>query len=543
MSEKSLFNLVNSAMNDDENNKVLIGYTVSSYMGVLSALEKAQQYSEVSGTNVLGMTRVDYSSVGTMSYNSQGFSTDPSIPVWKMQFNVVGAIPVQKDNWYEIVKFPNDSVDSMNRLGNKGILPLTLSQDIANNFPYDNFSVGAFIDLSNLAVKYFDTFYRKADSESFDETMIAKLIASGCLQAQIIFPQKNKTNIVTVIGQTPISKNACFYVTTPLLGASGWEDCGITVWVSENNQNKQELLPNGSTYSFPAKGEIYYKGKGTMGGMTLNNYKSWVERSRQTYGGNIENSILTLSKQTPVECFVQLFVPLDKKDAAMQYLPKNVSEKVFTPYGGKIIKVQQANEQYTGDIATIIANTAIKWATVRTNSGNGSINYSREPGIRPATLERGKSWNIISENGTFTPIFGHPNNLYNLDCSSLVACILFDTGIIRDDVTCMRAWASGEWASSAVNEINAKIKDQYEAKFMDLTDSSQIQAGDILIVTAAERGQSCGHVALAIPEGGMIYTIEIGSSKGQRPLKVHYGRTENNYYKHLIRIVEKVKTA
>jgi len=54
-----------------------------------------------------------------------------------------------------------------------------------------------------------------------------------------------------------------------------------------------------------------------MGGMTLNNYKSWVERSRQTYGGNIENSILTLSKQTPVECFVQLFVPLDKKDAAM----------------------------------------------------------------------------------------------------------------------------------------------------------------------------------------------------------------------------------
>jgi len=41
----------------------------------------------------------------------------------------------------------------------------------------------------------------------------------------------------------------------------------------------------------------------------------------------------------------------------------------------------------------------------------------------------------------------------------------------------------------------------------------------------------------------MIYTIEIGSSKGQRPLKVHYGRTENNYYKHLIRIVEKVKTA
>jgi len=42
MSEKSLFNLVNEAMGDNENNKVLVGYTVSSYVGVLSALQTAQ---------------------------------------------------------------------------------------------------------------------------------------------------------------------------------------------------------------------------------------------------------------------------------------------------------------------------------------------------------------------------------------------------------------------------------------------------------------------------------------------------------------------
>ena len=41
MSEKSLYKLVNEAMGDNENNKILVGYTVSSYSGVLSALEKA----------------------------------------------------------------------------------------------------------------------------------------------------------------------------------------------------------------------------------------------------------------------------------------------------------------------------------------------------------------------------------------------------------------------------------------------------------------------------------------------------------------------
>jgi pantothenate kinase-related protein Tda10 len=123
--------------------------------------------------------------------------------------------------------------------------------------------------------------------------------------------------------------------------------------------------------------------------------------------------------------------------------------------------------------------------------------------------------------------------------------ILYDSGVIRDDVTSVRAFASGEWAgTTALNTINSHLKPEYQAVFMNIDSTTVIQPGDILIVTAAQRGKKSGHVALAVPENGKTYTVEIGSSDYTRPLKVYYGRSEaaRNYYRHLIRIVEKQST-
>ena len=125
----------------------------------------------------------------------------------------------------------------MKRWGNMGLLPLSLSEDIANNFPYDNFSAGVFIDSSSLTVDYFNEFYKNATTEKFTEEHVSKLIGAGLLQAQLIFPSKNKYEIAAVIGRTAFSKNACCYITTPLLATSGWNECGITVNITEDNQN------------------------------------------------------------------------------------------------------------------------------------------------------------------------------------------------------------------------------------------------------------------------------------------------------------------
>ena len=94
MSEKSLYKLVNDAMGEGDSNKTLIGYTVSSYSGVLSALEKARAAGGGGGNAVMGVERIDYSSVGTVQYKESGFSTDPDTPVWKMALNITGACPV-----------------------------------------------------------------------------------------------------------------------------------------------------------------------------------------------------------------------------------------------------------------------------------------------------------------------------------------------------------------------------------------------------------------------------------------------------------------
>ena len=540
MSEKSLYKLVNEAMGDGDSNKVLIGYTVSSYAGVLSALEKARAGG---GWNaVMGIERIDYTSVGTLQYDKSGFSTDLDTPVWKMALNITGGCPVQKDSWYEIVKFPNESTESMTKLGNKALLPLTLSEDIANNFPYDNFSVGVFVDSGVLAVQYFNKFFKKADTANFTEEHVSKLIGAGLLQAQVIFPSKNKYEVAAVIGRTAFSKHACCYMTTPLLAASGWSDCGLTVNITENNQNPQEFLPNGSAYTCPLKGKTYYKNKGTMLGFDRKSYKEWYERRGELY--NSENKVLELSKSAPSECFVKLFVPLDKKDEAMAYLPSGVSDRIFAPYGGKIIRTQEVSTGgETGAASTLIAKAAFKWATVATNGGDGTINYSQD--YRPGTIKRGCGGTIVSESGSFTPKFGHPSNLYYYDCSSLVATIIYDSGVIREDVTSVRAWASGEWAGgSALSTIKSHLKPEYDAVFINIDSTTQILPGDVLIVTAAQRGKNCGHVALAVPENGKTYTVEIGSADSKRKLKVHYGRSEaaRNYYKHLIRIVDKQST-
>lgn len=541
MSEKSLFKLVNEAMGEGDNNKVLVGYTVSSYAGVLSALEKARSGS--GGNAVMGVERVDYTSVGTLQYDKSGFSTDLDTPVWKMALNITGACPLQKDSWYNIVKFPNETVETMTRFGNRALLPLTLSEDIANNFPYDNFSAGVFVDSGVLAVQYFNKFFKNATTANFTEEHVSKLIGAGILQAQLIFPSKNKYEVAAVIGRSAFSNNACCYITTPLLAASGWSDCGITVNVTENNQNPQEFLPNGTTYTCPLKGKAYYKNKGTMLGFNRKSYKEWFDRRAEIY--DTEGKVLELSKNAPSECFVKLFIPLDKRDAAMAYLPQGVSDRIFAPYGGKIIRTQETSiGGVSGDAASIIAHTAFKWASVGTNSGNGTINYSREAGLRPGSLKRGCGGTINSQQGSFSPIFGHPQSLYYYDCSSLITMIIYDTGLIRDDVTSVRAFASGEWASNAVTTINSHLKPEYQALFMNIDSTTVIQPGDVLIVTAAQRGANCGHVALAVPENGKVYTVEIGSKNYTRPLKTYNSRSEvaSNFYRHLIRIVEKQTT-
>jgi hypothetical protein len=72
---------------------------------------------------------------------------------------------------------------------------------------------------------------------------------------------------------------------------------------------------------------------------------------------------LELVKEIPKECYVTLFVPLDKREIAKKYLPSAVSDRIFAPYGGKIIRVT-SQDAYYGNIESILGDVIRKWSTV-----------------------------------------------------------------------------------------------------------------------------------------------------------------------------------
>lgn len=141
------------------NGKLPIGYTVSEYKGVLDSLEKSkEQVSEIK--RVMGIERSDFTGVDTYTYNNKGMSTNLDQPIWKMNLDVTGSCVVQRGNSFDIVKFPNENEEYATRLGNTNLLPMKLDKNISNNLSNDlKFAVGAFVDLGNIALEYFNTYY------------------------------------------------------------------------------------------------------------------------------------------------------------------------------------------------------------------------------------------------------------------------------------------------------------------------------------------------------------------------------------------------
>ena len=90
----SLNELISKTTNDGKNRKV-VGYSMSSYSDVLSALEKAKIISNADNNEVMGVRRPDFSGVISTSYDDSGFSNDKKLAMWKMALTFHGASPIK----------------------------------------------------------------------------------------------------------------------------------------------------------------------------------------------------------------------------------------------------------------------------------------------------------------------------------------------------------------------------------------------------------------------------------------------------------------
>jgi hypothetical protein len=179
---KSLHELVSKTSNDDKNRRV-VGYSVASYVGVLSALEKAKV---ISGDDAVRMiSKHDLSAVAGMVYDGSGFSNDLASGIWKMSMTFHGSAPIKQttEAWYEVVKFQNDDEKRAEKMDAfKRSCPYWLSQEGLNWVTQEDFLAGAYIDLQKLGVNYFNHFYANGETV-YTENIVSKLVSSGYLVA------------------------------------------------------------------------------------------------------------------------------------------------------------------------------------------------------------------------------------------------------------------------------------------------------------------------------------------------------------------------
>lgn len=539
---QSLYEIVS---NSSKQNKSSIGYTVSNYSGVLQDLQ--QQLGTVSqGNNVFGVSRVDYSGVSNLNFDKNGFSMDDR-GIWKMVITTTGACPVKYKQAYDIACFQHESNENVNRnpFGNvTEMCPTILSEDVLKSITVQNFKIGCAIDLHNLGLLYFRNYYTDVNVSLTNE-MITKLLVNGCIRAQIIFPNNNKSVFVDVIQHTPFSNMACIYLSTPIASASEWKECGIDVNISVNDKILP-FIPNGTQYVSAVDGQGYYTGKGTMSGMTKSNYQKWVNNRAQKYLSPPD--VLKLKKTTPKECFVKLFVPLTKQAEAMEILPKGINQNIFKQYQGEI-KRGQSTDYGTfsqGDLGVSLLGIAEAWSGVKSNSGAGSIHYK----LGTKTFIRGAGGFFYSSSGKqIKPTFGLSQGVAQMDCSSLACFLLYNCSAIREDIQSLTAFSTSNMLDLPNYLNNGKLYPNYKAVILDCTKPEDVMTGDIIFCNASDKGkyngrhETYGHAAFAYKKENMVYTLEIGSSNYTGTLLKKSPRNNNfkngmYFYKKIIRIIK-----
>lgn len=538
---KSLYNLIQQ---NQSNGKTPIGYNVQSYKDVLAKLQK-DAYGDSSGDTVMGVTRVDYSGVQNLGFDSNGISTNETSCIWKMNLMFSGSIPVQYQNYYDIAKFQNQSTQNVSQnpfCHASSMCPLSLDEETYARIQVEDFKVGSSFDLQGLAVQYFSKFY-SSNTQEINAEMVKKLFENNLLRAQVILPDKNKSILIDVIGQTPNGygqKNACCVVSTPLIGSNEWDGAGIVLKINDGT-GQQQLLPNGTTYTFPAKGGGYYLGSSKMTGMSKTQYKKWLEQSSEKYGSEV---VLKLIKPSVRTCYVKLYVPESKKNQSLQFLPQGISQLLYQEYPGQIKEVSGSAIDpsiFEGEIRTRMMGVCEKWKDVQVSVLNGGFYYSQPK--RPHRLYRNKGGTYNrSGRDSVRALFGTKNGDGYFDCSSLPFLFWYDTNILKDDVMDAPTFSTGTM-STVPSVLSALLKPNYKIITMDINSSTQILAGDILWVQTKD-GTGKHHAAMAYPKDGKMYTLEIGDSTNSKIRNVctYNSRSENNtgrcHYKHLLRVVE-----
>lgn len=368
MAERSLFKIVDESQNSEDNKgKRLVGYTVSSYKGVLSALEKAKQYQKQDGTSsaapVTGqiVREVNYSILGETGLDQDeevgGFIKNQyqGLCIYKDFMSFVIDYKSSDGKMFTKYVSVNKNDDQNKHLssgigcigGGKPIFPMTVKKEASYYSGLDSdtstFKIGVGIDISNFGVKFFKFFFPNIE---WDESKLKTLAAKECLFAEVLMPLNATSNTAKVLHAMVIADvkdyQGCpfqVHIPNPLLLLSDYSKIGsVVVNCSENSGSKEVAVGDGNVTN-PLSAKLYYHKDASIDGFTPQYVETFAKNEN---GGGVVSYVRTTlqSGNTQTKGRVRLFFDPKKESEIVSVLGSIPSEYNKELFQGKLSENQ-----------------------------------------------------------------------------------------------------------------------------------------------------------------------------------------------------------
>lgn len=297
---KSLHELVSKISNDGKNRKV-VGYSVSSYTGVLSALEKAKMIqAESKGISYTSPAMSITSRSWTMLSN-YGIDNNANIMnnFYQSELNQVRVIlrdymPFVLDCKTDDGKIERTCVNRKDYIGyeflNQG-LSISSSQNpqfppgewsqsslerCKNGTNGDGFVIGLGVAFNQVLINYFKHFYPKMN---WDVDNLKSLAAKGYLYGELMIPKSGNSKVlhskITVDVSQSNSSSYDVFVPVPLMLLRDFQELGF---VKVKNNSVEEII-DGEKLKFPFADRKFNHKKSEIEGFSPDGVKEYVPGS------------------------------------------------------------------------------------------------------------------------------------------------------------------------------------------------------------------------------------------------------------------------
>lgn len=359
MTNNTLYSIVSKAMNQAGNGKLPVGYTVSSYQSVLSALEKAKsvndnqkQFSSIqSGRTIkeriytiLGETGLSIVDSSTTFVDGQyqgvcvlkdymSFIVDVTNTKGKKYTAYVSNEKDIKSSKFSHVNAGNGVIE------NCPIFPASYEKPASYYTGLESkdspFKIGVGLDISNFGLKFFQKFFPNI---KWTDKTLKDLMSKSCIFAEVLLPRADDTTtadvlhaLVTVNITDNTGEPFQLFIPIPLLLLNDYNSLGNVIVTVDNKPScvGSDIVTN------PMANKKYYHKTCSIEDFTPNNVERWTSDIKNGVSVSyLRTDLCSGNKERKGR--VRLFLDKDKKDVISSVIGEIPKEYEIELFKGKL---------------------------------------------------------------------------------------------------------------------------------------------------------------------------------------------------------------